>query len=182
MPQDEPRASTTAVPPPPSAEILYYQNSSMLDTIFINKSKKKPAWITITAGPQTTLYSVSPSGKLNPAAIIEWAGKAKGSKKSEVTVQVDGETFPADRFGRPSGGFYGGTRYVENLPQASALSHSHSARHFTIEGVNVRWSCTSLSSSPSSTALALRVSVILQWDCTAEIRMYRQTMDRRMPW
>ena len=85
----------------------------MLDTIFISKAKKKPVWITVTTGSQTTLFSVSSAGKLIQAAAIQWQAQIKGSKKTEVMVEIDGDTFPADRFGRQSGGIHGKTRQVE---------------------------------------------------------------------
>jgi hypothetical protein len=102
-------SNTGAISP---AEVLFYQNSSLLDTVFVNKSKKKPVWITVTSGSQTTLYSVSPSGELTSAAMIEWDSKGNGSKKSEVTVKFGEETFSGHKFGQPSGGFYGPSRSV----------------------------------------------------------------------
>jgi hypothetical protein len=110
MPRNDLRASTSNTPAPEPADVLFYQNSSLLDTIFIRKPRNNPAWITITAGSQTTLYSVSPFGKLSSAGVIEWASKEEGSKKSRVTVNIGEETFPADNFGQASGGFYGSTR------------------------------------------------------------------------
>jgi hypothetical protein len=108
-----PRNASISNPPAPEpADVLFYQNSSLLDTIFMRKPKNTPAWITITAGSQTTLYSVSPQGKLSSAGSIEWASKDEGSKKSRVTVKIGEETFPADNFGRRSGGFYGSTRWA----------------------------------------------------------------------
>lgn len=92
------------------ADVLYYENPSMLDTIFVSKSKKKPVWITITTGPQTSIFSVSSSGKLSQTAAIHWQAQIQGSKKTEIMVDIQGDTFPASKFGQQTGGFYGKTR------------------------------------------------------------------------
>lgn len=133
------------------ADVLHYENSSMLDTIFVSKLKKKPAWITITKGSQTRLFSVSASGKLNETAIIHWQAQVQGSKKAEATVEINGEIYPADRFGRQSSGFYGKT----------------STRQFVIDNLDCRWSCHTPIPDTPGPGRVFQVGILLQWECTA---------------
>jgi hypothetical protein len=85
-------------------ETITFKTNTLIDTIFFSKQKKKPCWITSTSGSTTTLFSVSPSGQLLPIAVIRWTGASNDeSKKADVTVEMDGNIFTADKFGRKPG-------------------------------------------------------------------------------
>lgn len=86
-------------------DVLVYKNGRLLDTVFTSKIKKRPTWITATAGPITTLYSVSRTGRMEEAAAIHWPDPShkKEAAKASITVVINGETFPSEKFGRKRG-------------------------------------------------------------------------------
>jgi hypothetical protein len=92
-------------------DILSFKNHSMLDTIFVSRLTKKPSWITITTGSETTLFSVSTVGHLHEEAVIDWSGDERGKPKKGVTIKIGDETYPAERFGQRDSGIFTNPKY-----------------------------------------------------------------------
>ncbi|PVG01233.1 hypothetical protein CPB86DRAFT_795226 [Serendipita vermifera] len=129
---------------PKPVDIITYKTTTLIDTIFFSKQRKKPCWITSTSGPTTTLFSVSPSGQLLPVAVIQWTSTSSNeSKKSDVMVEMNGDTFTADKFGRKPG--------------------NANSRTCTIMDIQCTWSCIMPDSDPEN---AIFQVIRPYWECT----------------
>jgi hypothetical protein len=95
-------------------EELSFKSLTLLDAVFTSKLKKRPAWATTTIGPKTTIWRVSRVGKLEEVAAIRWNSvpdsslhstpSSKTGSQRTVLVEINGELYPAEKFGKRSGG------------------------------------------------------------------------------
>ncbi|CAG7850892.1 SubName: Full=Uncharacterized protein {ECO:0000313/EMBL:CCA68261.1} [Serendipita indica DSM 11827] len=88
---------------PKPADRLVFSDPALIDTIYTSRHKKKPTWLTSTIGPVTTLFSISSNGTLRSFAVIHWDTNAPS--KSDIQVEVNGQTVTAERFGVKAQGF-----------------------------------------------------------------------------
>ncbi|KAG8827895.1 hypothetical protein FRC17_007678 [Serendipita sp. 399] len=99
------------------ADNLIFKDQSLIDNVYSSRAKKRPAWLTSTHGSETTLFSISKSGRLKENAIIHWASSpndgsgsssaATTTRKAEVMVEVEGERYPAEKFCKKHTGLTG---------------------------------------------------------------------------
>lgn len=102
--------STISRPKP--LDVLSFKNYSLLDTFFVSKRTKRPAWVTVTVGPVTSLHSVSNAGYLNEQAQIHWPSEVNGkSKKTPVAIRIGDEILPEETFGQRKKGLFADTEY-----------------------------------------------------------------------
>jgi hypothetical protein len=143
--------------------VFKHKNASLLDTVFVSKAKRKPSWITSTVGPTTTMHAVGRNGRLNEVAKIHWYQE---EKNSDVMVEINGELFAAEKFGRKRGHSHGEPRYqlfsfVAGLFYLPSLVLSPD--YFTIDELRCRW-------APSIFMPWAEIYMGVILDCTADIR------------
>ncbi|CAG7850891.1 SubName: Full=Uncharacterized protein {ECO:0000313/EMBL:CCA68262.1} [Serendipita indica DSM 11827] len=88
--------------PKDAVETLVFKNNSLIDATFTSRKQRRIVWATLTSGTSTTLYSVSPHGKLEAAASIHWhrAGSHLSLRNSaQSTVELEGNEFTIEQFG-----------------------------------------------------------------------------------
>ncbi|KAG8769814.1 hypothetical protein FRC16_006554 [Serendipita sp. 398] len=90
------------------ADNLLFKESTLIDTIYSSRVKKRPCWLTSTSATKTTLFAIAGSGRLKEKAVIDWASSpSESTTKSEVMVEVEGERYPAERFCKKRTGLVG---------------------------------------------------------------------------
>jgi hypothetical protein len=110
------------IPPtynPQAKDVLVIKGTSMLDAIFIKKSRGKPAYITTTSDSSTTLWQVGPAGELHEAAKILWETRSSAVARNanegagpstvagtSIIVSRGGQDEDADVYGQRSKGIF----------------------------------------------------------------------------
>lgn len=83
---------------------LILARGSILDTLFLYESPRRPAFATTTERHITILWSVNPRGKLLEIARINWLGDS--SSKNRSTVLVNGQIMLVDNILQTSRSFF----------------------------------------------------------------------------
>lgn len=78
---------------------------SILDTLFVNQTPRRPAYATTTDGSITTLWSINHRGTLSEVAQIRWQGDASSCGSS--TVVVNGQAMLVDNVLKRTKSFFG---------------------------------------------------------------------------
>ncbi|GJJ15169.1 hypothetical protein Clacol_009444 [Clathrus columnatus] len=128
---------------------------SILDTLFLSETPRRPAYATTTEGHITILWSVNPRGKLLEIAQINWVGDANSGNRS--TVLVNGQTMLVDNILQTSKSFFrsdakhfvAGTKRCRWKKTTQLLTGSLPSRSY-----GAAWQCEELPSTNSSTSTA----------------------------